>query len=149
MSHRKLFLFKKRVKKDLNRLRTEIRFLAFGVWNTVFGLTLFYLLLKFIPELNYYVILVSSFIISTVQSHFSQRHLVWRSSAPYLYELMKFFWGTLSSFIINLACLPILVEYLQFPIFLSQVLIVFFLTILSFLYQKHLVFGVNSQETRP
>lgn len=148
MRHRKLFRIKDRIEKVLNRLRNEIRFLAFGVWNTIFGLSLFYLLLKFIPELKYYLILVSSFIISTVQSHFSQRHFVWRSSAPYLYELMKFFWGTLSSFIINLACLPILVEYLQFPIFLSQVLIVFLLTIFSFFYQKHLVFGVNSPETR-
>lgn len=148
MRHRKLFRLKNKIEKIFNRLRNEISFLAIGVWNTIFGLSLFYLLLKFIPELNYFVILVSSFIISTVQSHFSQRNFVWRSSAPYLYELMKFFWGTLGSFIINLACLPILVEYLQFPIFLSQVLIVFLLTILSYFYQKHLVFGVNSLETR-
>ena len=143
-----MFRFKTKIEKILNRLRNEISFLAVGVWNTIFGLSLFYLLLKFIPELNYFVILASSFITSTVQSHFSQRNFVWRSSAPYLYELMKFFWGTLGSFIINLACLPILVEYLQFPIFLSQVLIVLLLTILSYLYQKHLVFGVNSVETR-
>lgn len=148
MSHRKLFRFKTKIEKILNRLRNKISFLAVGVWNTIFGLSLFYLLLKFIPELNYFVILASSFIISTVQSHFSQRNFVWHSSAPYLYELIKFFWGTLGSFIINLACLPILVEYLQFPIFLSQVLVVSLLTIISYFYQKHLVFGVNCREPR-
>lgn len=148
MRHRNLFRLKIKIEKITNRTRNEIIFLAFGVWNTIFGISLFYLLLKFIPDLNYFVILVSSFIVSTVQSHFTQRNFVWRSRAPYLCELMKFFWGTSGSLIINLACLPVLVEYLQFPIFLSQVLIVFLLTILSYFYQKHLVFGVNSVETR-
>jgi putative flippase GtrA len=147
MSLHKLFKFKTKIEKTLNRIRNELSFLFIGVWNTIFGLSLFFLLLKFIPELNYFIILTISFIVSTLQSHFSQRNFVWRSSAPYLYELMKFFWGTLGSFIVNLACLPVLVEYLQFPIYFSQVLIVFLLTILSFFYQKNIVFGVNSLET--
>jgi len=148
MNLNKLFKFKTKIEQILNRLRNEISFLVVGVWNTIFGLSLFYLLLKIIPELNYFIILTSSFIISTLQSHFSQRSFVWRSSGPYLYELMKFFWGTFGSFIFNLACLPVLVEYLHFPVYLSQVLIVFLLTIFSFFYQKNIVFVVNSVETR-
>ncbi len=148
MNLNKVFRFKTNIEKILNRMRNEIRFLVVGVWNTIFGLSLFYLLLKITPELNYFMILISSFIISTLQSHLSQRNFVWHSSAPYLYELMKFFWGTLGSFIINLACLPVLVEYLQFPVYPSQVLVVFLLTIFSFIYQKNIVFGVNSVETR-
>ena len=122
----------------------KARFLLVGLWNTIFGLVLFLLFLEVFPFLNYSILLVSSFLISTAQSHFTQRRLVWRSNANYPSELLKFLGGTSGTFLINLIALPFLVEVLDWPIYPSQIFLVACLTILGYFYQKFHVFNPTS-----
>ena len=118
----------------------KARYFIVGLWNTVFGLALFLLLLKVFSYLNYSMLLVCSFLISTAQSHFTQRRLVWKSKANYPKELLKFLGGTSGTFLINLLALPLLVEVLNWPVYRSQTLLVICLTILGYFYQKYHVF---------
>ena len=118
----------------------KARYFIVGLWNTVFGLALFLLLLKVFSYLNYSMLLLCSFLISTAQSHFMQRRLVWKSKANYPREFLKFLGGTSGTFLINLLALPFLVEVLNWPVYRSQTLLVVCLTILGYFYQKYHVF---------
>lgn len=118
----------------------KARFLFIGLRNTIFGLSLFLLLLEVFTSLNYSILLLSPFLISSAQSHFTQRRLVWRSDANYLREFLRFFGGTSGSFLINLLVLPLQVEVLNWPIYPSEIFLVICLTTLGYFFQKYHVF---------
>jgi len=122
----------------------KARYLFIGAWNTFFGLAFFFLLLKVFSEINYSILLICSFLISTAQSHQMQRRIVWKSKGNYLKELLKFLVGTSGTFIINFLTLPVLVEVFRLPIYLSQIILVIFLTCISYFYQKNHVFPLTS-----
>jgi len=128
-----------------NKKTLKARYFIVGLWNTVFGLVLFLLLLNVFSYLNYSMLLVCSFLISTGQSHFMQRRLVWKSKARYGREFLKFLGGTSGTFLINLLALPLLVEVLNWPVYRSQILLVICLTLLGYFYQKYHVFKPHPQ----
>jgi len=128
-----------------NTKTLKARYFIVGLWNTVFGLVIFLLLLKVFSYLNYSMLLVCSFLISTAQSHFMQRRLVWKSKANYGREFLKFLGGTSGTFLINLLALPLLVEVLNWPVYRSQILLVICLTLLGYVYQKYHVFKPHPQ----
>lgn len=123
-----------------NAKTLQVRFLFVGLWNTIFGLILFLLLLEVFTSLNYSILLIISFLISSAQSHFTQRRLVWRSNTNYLREFLRYFGWTSGIFLINLLLLPFLVEGLNWPIYPSQIFMVICLTILGFFFQKYHIF---------
>jgi putative flippase GtrA len=116
----------------------KIKFLLVGFWNTFFGLTIFYFLSNTLT--NYQYALILSFILATIQSHCTQRNIVWNSTNAYTHELFKFSLGISFFYIINAALLPICVELFELDVFLSQILITLTLTISSFYLQKGYVF---------
>jgi putative flippase GtrA len=128
-----------------NTKTLKARYFIVGLWNTVFGLVLFLLLLNVFSYLNYSMLLVCSFLISTGQSHFMQRRLVWKSKARYGREFLKFLGVTSGTFLINLLALPLLVEVLNWPVYRSQILLVICLTLLGYFYQKYHVFKPHPQ----
>lgn len=117
------------------------RYFFVGVLNTVFSITMFYTLLRLLPNMQYQVVLSLCFIIANLQSHFTQRFLVWKSKNLYHIELIRFFSGALGIFLLNLLILIFLVEVLGFPTFQSQVFLTLFLTLLNYLFQKRAVFS--------
>ena len=121
----------------------KFRYLVVGVWNTIFGIGVFYLLLKFLIGVDYRLILFISFVVANLQSHFTQRALVWRSKERYLPEVIRFFVGAVGIFVINLSLLTFLVEILGYETFESQVVLTLFLTIANYFFQKHAVFKIT------
>ena len=111
-----------------------------GLWNTIFGISAFYLLLKSFVGADYRLILFISFVLANLQSHITQRTLVWRSEERYFAELTRFFVGAIGIFIINLLLLTFLVDFLGYATFESQVILTFVLTIANYFFQKHAVF---------
>lgn len=102
----------------------KIRFVVIGAWNTLFGLLVFAIADATIGrEAGYAVSLTLMFALAIPQAHLAQRHLVWRSRAPYLPELYRFSWVFLVSYVVNLALLALAVEVLQTPTLGSQVVI--------------------------
>jgi putative flippase GtrA len=120
----------------------QIRYLMAGVWNTIFGIGIFYLLLKFLIGVDYRLIFFISFVLANLQSHLTQRTLVWRSEAHYFAELVRFFVGASGILIINLLLLTYLVDFMDYPTFESQVFLTLILTIMNYFLQKHAVFKV-------
>ncbi len=111
-----------------------------GVWNTIFGIGIFYLLLKFLIGVDYRLILFISFVLANLQSHLTQRALVWRSTERYVRELLRFFVGAVGIFVVNLLILTLMVDFLGYETFESQVLLTLVLTIANYFFQKHAVF---------
>lgn len=118
----------------------QFRYLIVGLWNTIFGIGIFYLLLKFLIEIDYRLILFVSLILANLQSHLTQRALVWRSKERYVRELLRFFIGAIGNFVINLLLLTFLVDFLGYETFRSQVFLTLVLTIANYFFQKHAVF---------
>ena len=83
------------------------------------------------------------FVIANLQSHYTQRVLVWKSTNQYFSELMRFFAGAIGMFVVNLVFLTLLVEILSYPTFESQVSLTLLLTCLNYLFQKHAVFKAS------
>ena len=118
----------------------QFRYLIVGVWNTIFGIGIFYLLLKFLIGVDYRLVLFISFILANLQSHLTQRALVWRSTERYVRELLRFFVGAVGIFVVNLLILTLMVDFLGYETFESQVLLTLVLTIANYFFQKHAVF---------
>ncbi len=118
-------------------------YLIVGVLNTCFSVTLFYLLLQILQCVQYQLILFICFVIANLQSHYTQRALVWKSTNPYFSELMRFFAGAIGMFVVNLVLLTLLVEILGYATFESQVSLTLLLTILNYFFQKHAVFKAS------
>jgi len=119
------------------------RFFIIGLWNTFFSIVLFYLLLRSFPFWNYQFLLLYSFVVSTIQSHFMQRFFVWQSKDRYISELLRFFFNTIVLYIVNALLLPLIIIVSGLGVFYSQVLITFFLAIFSYYLQKLFVFKIR------
>jgi len=101
---------------------------------------LFYIFLQLLVNVQYQVVLCLCFIIANLQSHFTQRFLVWKSENSYHLELMRFIAGAVGMFLLNLLTLTFLVEILGFPMFQSQVFLTIVLAMLNYFFQKNAVF---------
>jgi len=119
------------------------RYAAVGIWNSIFGVLNFIILSRLIKQAPDFLVLAISYVISIVQSHFSQRNLVWISTAQYLPELLKFASAYLLQFLINVALLTISESLIDFSREVRQVFIVVFLTAVFYFVNKRGVFRVN------
>ncbi len=120
-----------------------IRYLFVGIWNTLFGFGVFYLFLKFLGDKNYHYAIILAFVAANLQSHLTQRLLVWKSKQRYLTELFRFFLGALLILALNLITLTVLVDKLKFPIIESQFVLTIFMTLINFLIQKTMVYKIK------
>ena len=116
------------------------KYLFVGALNTLFSVILFYILLQLLQNVQYQVVLFACFVIANLQSHFTQRSLVWKSRNPYHLELMRFLAGAIGIFLLNVLILTFLVEILGFPTFQSQVFLTIALAVLNYFFQKNAVF---------
>jgi putative flippase GtrA len=116
------------------------RYIVVGVWNSIFGITFFYLLSIYFSRTFDLIILGSSYFISTVQAHFAQRNFVWKSHAAYLPELIKFSFVYIIQFVLNAFLLLLTNHFLSFPREINQTFIVIFLTIIFYFVNKNGVF---------
>jgi putative flippase GtrA len=116
------------------------RYIIIGAWNTFFSLLLLYMLFYLFTSNHYEIELGITFIISSVQSFFAQRIFVWQSSDVVRKELIRFFAGTSSQYLLNSFSIYILDRELHFnPTYVALPLM---LTITSLFYfvNKHMVF---------
>ena len=121
------------------------RYIVVGVWNTVFGIATFLLVSSLLFSWPNYLVLFLSYLISIVQSHFSQRFFVWVSIKPYFGELMRFGAGYILQFLMNVVLLEIGVKVFSLHRNSCQVFITVTLVFFSFFLNKKYVFSRNSQ----
>ncbi len=119
------------------------RYAAVGIWNSIFGVLNFIILSQLIEQARDVIVLAISYAISIVQAHYSQRHLVWKSKAEYLPELLMFASAYLLQFLINVALLVISEDIVDVSREVRQVLIVALLTVVFYFVNRRGVFRVN------
>lgn len=137
-------------------LRSEqARYLAVGGWNTMFGLAAFTVLYGLLgSQLGYGWILLMAQIIATIQAHFAQRRLVWKSRGHYWPELLRFSLVYGISYFVNLALLAFLVEVVGWPVLASQFVVTGLIVVLTFVINRTWTFrerhhGAVSEATDP
>jgi|LakMenEpi03Aug12_release.lakeMendotaPanAssembly.Ray.scaffolds.fasta_scaffold830186_2 putative flippase GtrA len=118
----------------------RFQYLLVGIWNSVFGLSIFFLLDYTLGQERHQLALFSSYVVAILQAHFTQRKLVWASKAEYLPELARFSSAYLFQYVMNVVLLFISVEQLKFSIAISQTIIVLFLTVTFYFVNQKTVF---------
>lgn len=118
------------------------RYLSVGIWNSLFGITNFYLLSILLNSWTDLAVLGCSYIISIVQAHLAHRRFVWQSKSAYFPELGRFSSAYILQFLINSALLVLSDTWFTVNREIRQALIIIFLTILFYFVNKRGVFRV-------
>ena len=126
----------------LNTQNQKVRFLLIGGINTAFGLTL-YPLLYFILQpwdIDYLIILCISQFICISFSYFSNKYLVFQTRGNFHQEYLKFFLFHGIHFVLNLLCLPLLVEVAKLNPVIAQFLFSCAVIVSSYFWHHYITF---------
>lgn len=125
-----------------------LRYLLVGAWNTVFGVALFTLLyLEFGGALGYAAVLAVAQVVAVLQSHATQRLLVWRSRGHYTSELVRFSLVYAATYGLNVGLLAVAVEALHLPVLPSQWGLTAILLVPAYLAQRGWAFATKPGAT--
>jgi putative flippase GtrA len=124
-------------------MRVGSRYLVVGVWNSLFGISIFFILSLALPNSPDLLVLGCSYLISIIQAHFTQRRLVWSSISSYIPELVRFGSAYALQFVINVALLALSEMWLPKDRELRQTVIIVFLTLVFYFVNKKGVFRVT------
>jgi len=117
-----------------------VRFLLVGVWNAFFSLFLFYLLIFFLGDKEYELVLFVTFAFSTLQSYSTQKFLVWRQREVRIREFSHFLATSIGQYLLNALFMFLLVSEIHLSPKFVQVPVSFAIAIGSYLYFKNKVF---------
>ena len=123
-------------------------YLLVGLWNALFGFTIFFLLTEYLLQEHHQLNLLLTFAISTPQAHFSQRKLVWNSNATYWKELSKYTISSLSLYALNAVLLEVFFKVLELTIIISQLLSLIVIIVMTYLLQAKYVFTFERNQKR-
>ena len=132
-----------KVRSLADQHQTKIRFLIAGAFNTTIGLALFPALyfLAAPMKLHYLVILTISQVLCISFAFLTSKFLVFRTSGNYLRETGKFLTFHLTYFLVNLAALPALVEFLGMNPVLAQTLFAVLVIVTSYFWHSRITFS--------
>ncbi len=123
------------------QINEKLRYLLVGGYNTVFAFLLFCLLQFLLKNhLHYLLILLICHLISVLNSFLTFRFFVFRSTKNPLHEYLKINIVYAGYYLANAALLYILIDLLKANIFLSQLLCIGILTIITYFAHKHFSF---------
>lgn len=115
-------------------------YLLVGLWNALFGFSIFFLLTQHLSQEHHQFSLLLTFAISTPQAHFSQRKFVWKSNAVYWKELIKFTISSLSLYGVNAILLEVFFKVLELTLIVSQLLSLIVIIVMTYLLHSRYVF---------
>ena len=129
----------------VDRHQTKFRFLLVGALNTVVGLAVYPALYFFVTPLrsHYLTILSISQVLCVTFSFLTTKFMVFRTSGNYLREFGKFGTFHLSIFIINLAALPVLVEFAGMNPVWAQMLFTILVISSSYFWHSNITFSAR------
>lgn len=114
------------------------KFIFVGILNTVFGYSLFALLIYL--QIFYLLALTISHLLATFNSYLWNRFFTFKSKNRIQKELVKFLIIYTSIYILNFLLLYIWVDLFNINPLISQLFILVLVTTISFLGQRYLVF---------
>ena len=134
----------------LERVRSqEIRFVVVGAYNTAFGIAVYLLLFGLLENHFHYMLLLTvNYVLGTLNGFLAYKFLVFRSSAGYFWEYLRFNTVHLAGIVVNYIALPILVEIVRLTPFAAQGMIIAVLIVMSYILHKHFTFRHKSDATK-
>ena len=125
----------------MNTTKQGVRYLLVGIWNTIFGYSVFVVLeLTVGHRIPYILLLAVSQVIGTLNAFFWYRWLVFRVSGHVWRDLARFSLVYAGAFAVNLVALPFLVEVFGMNVLVAQALVVGGTIVASFLLHRNFSF---------
>jgi len=127
------------------RHEEKLRFLAVGVWNTVFSLAVLWVLERLIPHdsasiLQKQAILVANWLIAVNHNFFTFKLLVFRTRGNWLREYVRIYVTYSGTFVVQSVLIQSISSYFRLSLFWASIPTIFAVTILSYLGHKHFTF---------
>ena len=134
----------------LDRIKSqEVRFVVVGAYNTGVGLALYLVLFGLLEHRFHYMLLLTvNYILGTLNGYLAYKYLVFRSSANYLAEYLRFNAVQLVGIAINYVALPLLVEIVHLTPFLAQGIIIAVLIAMNYVLHKHFTFRQKNDASK-
>jgi len=122
-----------------------IRYGIVGGLNTIFGLSLFWLL-ESVLGIQYLVANAVTWILSNALVFFANKYIVFKSNAKdkTLVEMLKFFVFRTAAGLVEMELLYVMVDVVGAPVFLSKCAVTIITIILNYITSKLLVFRVSA-----
>lgn len=118
-----------------------VRFVAVGLFNTLFGYVAFAALQATLSNVAHYLILLLiAHVISVLVAFLGYRVIVFRVRGQVLKDLLRFWSVYASALAVNIVALPFLVEVLDFPVLPAQGLFTVVTAALSFIAHRRFSF---------
>lgn len=134
------------VKRLYKRHRQKINYLLVGIWNTIFGYSLFIALYYFFGNRMHYMLIWGvSTVLSITNAYFGYRAFVFQTTGNYWREYFKFYVVYSGSMVINLVLLPLCVEMFKISPPLAQGGLIFLSVGFSYFGHKHFSFRQKQQ----
>lgn len=130
---------------DISEIKSQsIRYIITGVWNTVFGILVYALLIKLLGENHYILLAVVSNIISITNAYICYKLFVFKTKGNILKEYLKCYVVYGLSMLLGLLLLYVLVDIAGLNPVIANVISVLLLTIVSFIGHRYYSFKNKS-----
>lgn len=130
---------------DISEIKSQsIRYIITGVWNTVFGILVYALLIKLLGENHYILLAVVSNIISITNAYICYKLFVFKTKGNILKEYLKCYVVYGLSMLLGLLLLYVLVDIAGLNPVTANVISVLLLTIVSFIGHRYYSFKNKS-----
>ena len=135
---KQIALFYQKIFNLWMRFPQKIRFLLVGGYNTVFSYALYVLFVYM--GLNAQLALFFSFLISSLNSYFTQKFYVFNTKGNYFKEYTKCLITWFGSYLLNAVILACLMKFLNLNPYLAEFVALVLITIYSYIVLKYFAF---------
>ena len=119
----------------------KLRYLLIGIYNTVFGFSIFFILFFFFyPKYNYIVLLTICHFICITNNFYFYKIYVFKFKKNLVAGYLKFTLVYILFFFLNLLFFELFVQKLEMNLYFSQVIIISIIVFLGYLLNKNFSF---------
>lgn len=133
-----------RIKSFWLNLPRFIRFLVVGSYNFAVSYIIFAILILFFTDKNSQICLFLSYLISSFNSYFSQKFLVFQTRGDYLKEYIKCSITWFVGYVLNAILLNLLQNILNINVYLSQFICLGSVSVITYILFKYFSFRQKS-----
>ena len=120
------------------------RFLVIGALNALISYIIFVIAIQLLGANHYQVCVFIQWSVSSVTSYFNQKFFVFLTRGNYLAEYIKCCSTWAVGYVLNVVILELLLRYLIKNVYISQVLSIFLVSMLTYVLFKYFAFRQKS-----
>jgi len=117
-----------------------VRYLAIGIWNTLFGIAIYTLLIKLFGPRHYLLLGILSSIITITNAYICYKLFVFMTKGNIIREYLRFYSVYGISILCGLGLMYVFVDHFKFEPITSNIIVTIMLSIISFLGHRYFSF---------